>query len=141
MTRWTCPECEREFARAHQGHVCVPGGTVDDSFAGRPAVQRAIYDALVAHVRTLGEVHEDSVGVGVFLKHEHKFAEVRPTSRALSVWLVLPRRVEHARFSRYANGSGGRVWHVLRLTTVGEVDDEVRSWLTAAYNTALRYSA
>ncbi|GAA3450671.1 hypothetical protein [Dactylosporangium matsuzakiense] len=30
MARWICPECEREFDRARQGHVCVPGGTVDD---------------------------------------------------------------------------------------------------------------
>ena len=141
MSRWTCPECEREFARARQAHVCVPGGTVDDTFAGRPAVHRAIYDALLAHVRTLGEVHEDAVGVGVFLKHEHKFAEVRPTARAVSVWLVLPRRVADERFSRYATGSGGRVWQVLRLTTVEDVDDEVRAWLTEAYNTAFRYSA
>jgi hypothetical protein len=55
----------------------VPGCTVDRSFQGRPAVQRAIYDALITHLRTLGPVHEDAVAVGVFLLHERKFAEVR----------------------------------------------------------------
>jgi Domain of unknown function (DUF5655) len=48
---------------------------------------------------------------------------------------------EFARAHRYVNGSGHRVWHVLRLTAVEEVDDEVRSWLTEAYSTAFRYSA
>lgn len=35
--RWTCPRCDREFARARQSRVCVPGCAVDDTFADQPA--------------------------------------------------------------------------------------------------------
>jgi hypothetical protein len=67
VDRWTCPRCDREFARANQSHVCVPGCSVDECFADRPAVQRDIYDALptirvsgdrTAHRLKLGSVDE-----------------------------------------------------------------------------------
>ena len=88
MGRWVCPQCEREFDRTRQGHVCLPGNTVAETFAGARAWQRPICDAVIAHVESLGPVHVDAVGVGVFLKHQSKFAELRPMARALSLALV-----------------------------------------------------
>lgn len=136
MARWVCPNCDREFAKAHQAHVCVPGCTVDECFAGRPPVQREIYDALVGYLDTLGPVHVDAVGVGVFLKRSHKLAEVRPKARALSLELVLPRVLDHPRISRTIRISADRVVHVVKLTSTSDVDAEVRDWLTEAYDAA-----
>ncbi len=128
--RWTCPECDREFARARQSHVCVPGCTVDDTFAGRPPWMRAVYDEIVAELRELGDLHEDAVKVGVFLKNERKLAEIRPRSKDLLVWLFLPFVADEA----YAQGrSGDRVLHRIPLR---ELTDEVREWFVAAYDCA-----
>jgi hypothetical protein len=134
--RWICPACDREFALANQSHVCVPGCTVDESFVGRPPVQRAIYDALITHLRTIGPVHEDAVKVGVFLKHERKLAEVRPMAKSLSLALFLPRKVDHSRISRYIRTSDDRIVHVVKLAATDDVDDEVKAWLTEAYDLA-----
>jgi hypothetical protein len=60
-------------------------------------VQRGVYDAILAHVRSLGPVHEDTVGVGVFLKRDRKLAEVRPRSRDVWLALYLPRTVHDPR--------------------------------------------
>jgi hypothetical protein len=133
MARWVCPRCDREFARARQAHVCVPGCTVEESFAGAPPIQRTIYDTLMAHLGRLGPVHVDAVRVGVFLKHEDKLAEVRPMAKSLALALVLPRRLDHPRVSRWMKISGDRVVHVVKLARVSDVDDEVRAWLTEAY--------
>jgi hypothetical protein len=136
VSRWVCPACEREFARTHQSHVCVPGCTLDECFAGRPPVQRAIYDELAAHLATLGPVHVDVVRVGVFLKAERKLAEVRPRARALSLNFVLPRVVHQPRIARRIPLAGGRVVHVVKLTGLDDADDQVRDWLTEAYHAA-----
>jgi hypothetical protein len=130
--RWICPQCDREFGRARQSHVCVPGCTVDATFAGRPATQRAAYDAILAHVRDEGTVHEDAVQVGVFLKAEQKFAEVRPMARALSLLLVLPREVDDPRVLRRAPLAQGRFLHVIRLRGEEDVDVQLRAWLSEA---------
>jgi hypothetical protein len=54
----------------------VPGCAVDATFAGRPPRLRAVCDAILAHLVSLGPVHEDAVSVGVFLKRDRKLAEV-----------------------------------------------------------------
>jgi hypothetical protein len=136
VSRWTCPRCDREFGRAHQAHVCVPGQTVDDSFAGPAARWRPIYDAIADHVRGLGPLHEDAVTVGVFLKHHKTFAEVRPKARSLTLWLMLPRPLDDARVSRRERIAAQRFAHVVKLTDVREVDDQLRGWLSEAYDDA-----
>jgi hypothetical protein len=133
-TRWTCPRCDREFARARQGHTCVPGCTVDETFAAHDPARRAVYDAIAAHLRTLGEIHEDAVKVGVFLKRDRKLAEVRPRSRDVLVYLFLPHPIETARIRPLRDTSGPRVTHRLALREPSEVDGEVRDWLTAAFD-------
>ncbi|MBV8950999.1 MAG: hypothetical protein JOZ99_08995 [Actinobacteria bacterium] len=133
MARWTCSRCDREFGRANQSHTCIPGGTVDDSFRGRPQVQREIYDAIAAYLATIGPVHADAVQVGVFLKRERKFAEVRPMARALSLDLVLPRLVDDPRIVRTIRATDRRYVHVLRLSRVADVDEQVRAWLAESY--------
>lgn len=129
MTLWVCPECDREFSRERQSHVCVPGCTVDETFAPHPPVYREIYDRLIGH---LGPIHEDAVRVGVFLKSERKFAEIRPKARSLSLALVLTRRVEHPLVARTLPAPGGRVWHFFKLTRVADVDEQITEWMAEA---------
>ena len=133
MPRWTCPRCDREFGRERQSHTCVPGCTVDTTFAGRQPRLRAVYHAILAHVESLGPVHEDAVSVGVFLKADRKLAEVRPRSQDVWLALYLPRPVRDPRFARVLGPGGPRVVHVLLLREPDDVDDQVRRWLTEAF--------
>jgi len=135
MPRWTCPQCDREFARAGQSHVCVPGNTVADTFRERPW-QREIYDVVMDHIHTLGPVHVDAVKVGVFLFSDRKFAEIRPMVRALSVNLMMSRVVGHPRVGRTYRFALERHSSEVRLTEPSQVDDELREWITMAYDEA-----
>jgi uncharacterized protein DUF5655 len=133
VTRWTCPECDREFGRAKQSHVCVPGCTLDECFAGRPAVQRRIYNRII---ESLGPVHTDVVKVGVFLKRERKLAELRPKARSLNLYLNLPRPVDDQRVIWHVRGTADTVVHFFKLTALADVDDQLRGWLAQAYDFA-----
>ena len=89
VTRWVCPNCEREFASVNQAHICVPGITVSDLLNRHPRWVTAIYAAVIEHLRILGPVHEDAVNVGIFLKSDRKIAEFRPRVRSVSLSLYL----------------------------------------------------
>jgi uncharacterized protein DUF5655 len=136
VPRWTCPSCDREFARANQSHVCVPGCTPEETFAGHNPVYPEIYAKIMAHLEALGPVHADAVKVGVFLKSTRKFAEIRPKARSLVLWLALPERMHSPRIARQERTSVDTVYHVLKLTGVSDVDDELGGWLTMAYDFA-----
>ena len=133
MARWTCPRCDREFGRANQAHGCVPGGTIDATFAGVPPERRRAADAVVAFVEALGPVHLDAVAVGLFLKADRTLVELRPRPRSLELWIVLDRFVDGPRVHRHVRASSTRAVKVVRLVDEGDFDDSVRAMLVEAY--------
>src|SRR4051812_576471 len=34
---WTCPSCQRQFARSRQGHDCAPAMTLEEYFSTGPS--------------------------------------------------------------------------------------------------------
>ena len=135
MARWSCPSCDREFDRARQAHVCVPGVEVEDVFDGRPTWQRDTYEALVEPLRLRGGLHEDAVGVGVFLKRQRKLAEVRPLATKVKVLAFLPAVSSCARVVRRMP-LGDRVLHVVDLHRPEDVDASVAELLLEAWEDA-----
>jgi hypothetical protein len=107
--------------------------SLDEYFSTGPERERPIFDAVFAHVETLGPVHVEPVSVGIFLKRSRTFAELRPMQRWEALWFELPRRVRHLRITRTMASSGARTVHGTRLYTPDDVDDEVQDWLTEAY--------
>ena len=85
MVSWTCPKCSRLFARRGQSHECAPAMLLDDYFSTGPERERPIFDAVMAHLATLGPVHVEPVSVGIFIKRSGSFLELRPMTR----WVAL----------------------------------------------------
>lgn len=111
----------------------MPSMTVDDYFEGRPPNDRRIHDAVVAYVRTLGDVTIDVVGVGVLIKRARTFAELRPKRGAMSLSFLLSRIVDDERIARVLKTSAHRAAHFVDLAGPRDVDREVKGWLAEAF--------
>jgi hypothetical protein len=134
VARWVCPNCEREFASANQAHVCVPGITVDNLLTRHPRWVSEIYAAVIEHLSSLGPLHEDAVNVGIFLKSDRKIAEFRPRVRSVLLSLYLPYEFNDVRIARTLPAAADRIVHMINLTGSDQVDDQLREWLTEAYD-------
>jgi hypothetical protein len=108
--------------------------TLDEYFATGPAHERPVFDAIMAHLATVGPVHMDIVSVGIFLKNPHKFAELRPMQRWVSVSFSLGRRARHPTIVRKVVDYNGRFWHVANVARPADVDEALRDLLTEAYH-------
>lgn len=135
MGRWRCPSCQRQFDRARQAHVCEPGVEIDDVFAARPPWQRDAYEALVEPLRRLGDLHEDAVSVGVFLKRQRKLAEIRPMATRLRVSAFLPGDVPSPVVVR-RTPIGDRVVHFVDLRCAADAEGAVADLLLEAWEDA-----
>ena len=133
MPGWTCPDCGRLFRRRGQSHECAPALSIDEYFATGPPWERPVFDAVIAHLDTVGPVHVEPVSVGIFLKRSQSFAQLRPLSRWVALSMRLPRRVESPRIARKVVPYGPWFHHVVNLRGAKDVDDDVRGWLTEAY--------
>jgi hypothetical protein len=133
---WTCPSCERTFGRAGQSHLCIPGTTVDEWFADEPPEHRAIHDRIAEHLEALGDVHIEAVAVGIFYKRGRTVAELRGRADHLALTMGLPSGYDTPRFSRRTKMPNDRTWFGLPLRRPEDVDDQVRDWLTTAWDLA-----
>ena len=130
---WECPECHRTFARTRQGHECAPALSLDEYFSTGPERERPIYEAVKAHLDTLGPVIVEPVSVGIFLKKPGTIAQLRPATKWVDLAFSLGRAVQHPRIVRKPESYNGRWWHVVRLTGPEDLDEDILGWLTEAY--------
>lgn len=132
MEIWTCDACGREFGK-RQSHVCAPAVSVDDYYSRRPPVEREIFEAVAGHIRSLGPVIIEPVGVGILFKGRRTFVELRPKTKWVDLSFALDRRVEHPRVTRATRTNTSRTYHGTRLRSADDVDDVVKGWLTESY--------
>ena len=133
MPAWRCPQCDRQFARVNQGHMCAPGLTIEEYFSTGPAFERPIFEAVRVHLDSVGDVHVEPVSVGIFLKRARSFAQLRPMTKWVALSFGLRRQVRHRTITRKVVDYHGLYHHVANLVTPDDVDDDIRGWLTEAY--------
>lgn len=130
---WVCPQCGRRFRRRGQTHECAPAMSLEEYFASGPERERPVFEAVMAHLDTLGPVHVEPVSVGIFIKKSGSFLELRPKARWVALSFMVPRRIQDPRIARKPVTYGGLTYHVVNLRGPEDVDDVVRAWLTEAY--------
>ena len=133
MPRWTCPDCGRQFGRTRQGHECAPALSLEEYFSTGPPWERPVFDAVHAHLTSLGDVYVEPVSVGIFFKIDSTFLQLRPMTKWVAMSFFSPQRIDHPRISRKPAEYSGRWHHVVNVEDAAEIDDLVKGWLTQAY--------
>lgn len=130
---WTCPKCNRQFANTNQSHSCG-AYFVEDFLRGQDAKAVALYEAFASLVRECGVVKLAPAKTRIGFQVRMIFAAVNKLSRrGLDAHVILPRRLDHPRFSSIEEISPTCYVHHFRINTASELDDEVRAWLKEAY--------
>lgn len=107
--------------------------SLEEYFSTGPLHERAIYEAVMDHLESLGPVHVEPVSVGIFLKRAQSFAQLRPRDRWVALSFALSRPVEHERITRKVVSYHGRYHHVANLRSPEDLDGRLRAWLSEAY--------
>lgn len=77
----------------------------------------------------------DRAGVcGIFFKSNGTLVQLRPKTKWVAMSFPLSRRLTHARITRKPMASGRKIYHFFNLTSAGDVDDELRGWLTESFH-------
>jgi hypothetical protein len=109
---------------------------VEEMYAGAKAGLRPIHDKILELGRKLGkDVKACPCKTIVPLYRNHVFAQIKPTTRtridlgfALGNKKATGRLIDTGGFAKK-----DRITHRIPITTLSEIDDEVKSWLQAAY--------
>lgn len=109
---------------------------VEAMFAGSKAGLRPIYDSLLALGLKVGNVKACPCKTIVPLYRKHVFAQIKPTTRtridfgfALKDTQPTGRLLDTGGFAKK-----DRITHRIPISTLAEIDDEVKHWLKIAYD-------
>ncbi len=106
--------------------------SLEEYFSTGPERERPIFEVVRAHLESLGPIHIEPVSVGIFIKREHTFVELRPMVKWEALSFGLSRTIDHPRIARKMKG-GRRTYHVVNIREPAEVDEQVKQWLTESY--------
>lgn len=130
---WTCPRCQRLFRRSGQAHECAPAMSLEDYFSTGPERERPIFEAVMAHLDTVGEVHVEPLSVGIYLKRAQTFATLTPMTKWVALSFSLPYVATGPQLSRKVATYGPRHYHTVNLHSPADLDAQVLTWLTESY--------
>jgi hypothetical protein len=107
--------------------------TVDEHFAGKDGL-RKIYDRLIAVVKEFGRVEQDPKKTSIHLNRTTAFAGIAVRKAHLVVTIKSNRPIDSPRIFKSEQTSAKRFHHEVKLTSVTDMDAELRRWLQAAYD-------
>ena len=133
---WTCPNCDRRFGAPGQSHMCAPGLSLDEYFAGARPEAKPIFDVINGHLETLdGDLIVDPVNDRkILFKNGPTFAILDSMTKWVALGVTLTRRLDSPRLSRKVADNGSTYHHVFNLTSAEMIDDEMLDWLTEAFH-------
>jgi len=119
------------------------GSVNPEEFLGESDFGRAVFETVSGMVSSFGDKAIKTTKSQIAFTRRRGFVDIwlpglylaRPQAEVV-VSIALDRAVASPRFKEIAHPSAGIWQHHLEVRSVDEVDDEVRSWLRAAYDCA-----
>lgn len=130
-----CPDCRRAFLSGLRPHLCeqVP---LSEHFSDRPPKLAEYFYLILRHLRALGDFTVRSLPDRIVLLSARAFAQFEVNGRKLLIKLHLDK--PHPEFGRHLlEDTTEGVLHRFALTRSDDLDNGVRSALTAAYRFGL----
>jgi hypothetical protein len=131
---WTCPKCGAQLVTRNMWHACGPY-TVDSFLADKGPRGRELFARFVELVESCGPVIPAPARTRVAFMVRVRFAGVdQLTERSMAAHFGLPYALPaHPRVRKIDYYPPSWYVHTLRVTSVDELDDELRGWLCESY--------
>lgn len=116
---------------------------VDALYSGPKAGLRPVHDALIQIGRALGpDVMVSPTKTMVPLYRKNVFAQIKPTTQSRIDLGPALKNVKRSLSSRLIDtgglGKGDRITHRIAISSIDEIDEEVKEWLKIAYDSGFK---
>lgn len=131
---WQCPECEREFSRLNQRHVCGIGNAAD-VLRNRPQAIVEVFQAINNLVQQLGPIEMVARDRYVLFRSVRIFADLTIMKDAVRIAIHVGRRIDHPVFIKVVD-DGRQFTHVVKIDDVAQLT-AIEPLLKEAYEFSL----
>ena len=107
--------------------------SVNDHFVNKDPAVRALYDQLVALLQTFGPIVEDPKKTSIHLNRNSALAGVETRKDYLLLNIKSNHAIKNPRVVKAEQVSAKRFHHKVRISSPGDFDEELKTWLEEAY--------
>jgi hypothetical protein len=108
--------------------------SVNDHFVNKDPAVRALYDQLVALLKTFGTIEEDPKKTSIHLNRNSALAGVETRKDYLLLNIKSNHAIKNPRVVKAEQVSAKRFHHKVRISSPGDFDEELKAWLEEAYS-------
>ena len=107
--------------------------SVKDHFVNKDPSVRALYNQLLSMLQALGPVTEDPKKTSIHLNRKSALAGVETRKDGLLLNIKSDHQIKSPRIEKAEQISAKRFHHKVRISSPGDLDEELNSWLKEAY--------
>jgi len=107
--------------------------SVNDHFTNKDPSVRALYDQLLSILQAFGPVIEDPKKSSIHLNRKSALAGVETRKDGLLLNIKSDHQIKSPRIEKAEQISAKRFHHKVRISSPGDLDEELNSWLKEAY--------
>ncbi len=111
----------------------TPTFTLKSHFEGKELIVREIYDRLLKNLEKFGPLVAEPKKTSIHLINVTALAGVMTRKNAIVLTIKSDRPLASARIHKSEQVSANRFHHELKLTSPGQVDEQLLAWLERAY--------
>ena len=107
--------------------------SVKDHFVNKDPSVRTLYDQLLSMLQALGPVTEDPKKTSIHLNRKSALAGVETRKDGLLLNIKSDHPIQSPRIEKAEQISAKLFHHKVRISSPGDLDEELNSWLKEAY--------
>jgi hypothetical protein len=107
--------------------------SLDSHFSGKEPIARAIYDRLLSSLRKFGKIIEEPKKTSIHLVNVSAFAGVQTRGTYILLNIKADHKIENPRIHKAEQISARRFHHLVKISSLSEIDSELIGWLHEAY--------
>jgi len=131
---WTCPKCKRKFMKKNQVHSCKEY-PLDNHFKGREKIARPLFNYLKGKIKEdIGHFKIVSLPCCIHLATSFSFAGVYALRDRIRIFFTFDYELKNPRIDKFTKMSKNRYLYSIDIKRTDEIDRELLSWLSLAYN-------
>ncbi len=107
--------------------------SVNDHFVSKDPSVKKLYDRLISVLRKLGPIREEAKKTSIHLVNVSALAGVEVRKDYLLLNLKSDHKIKSPRIEKSEQISARRFHHKVKISSLGDFDNELQEWLGEAY--------
>ena len=135
---WTCPHCNKTFAKENQWHVCV-NLPPEAALEGKAAILTTLFESLLAQVQNFAEfqVSASTKAISLYASNHKTFLVLQPKKKWMDVLFFLDREETEFPVFKVVPRSKTSWAHYVRLHDEEDLDAQLVRWIAEGHQAVL----